>query len=47
MGEDDTSIRIKRSTWQRLHRRKEPGMSFDDVLNDILDRVDESPTAAN
>jgi len=47
MGEQDTSIRIKRDTWRRLHRQKEPGKSFDDVLNDLLDRADEPATATN
>lgn len=40
MGEDDTGIRLSVSTWKRLNRLKEPGESFDDVLNRILDETD-------
>lgn len=43
---DDTTIRISRNTWRRLHNRKEPGDSFDDVLDDLLKKVD-STAAAN
>jgi len=43
---DDTTIRISECTWRRLHRRKEPGDSFDDVLDDLLEEVD-STAAAN
>ena len=39
----DTTIRVKEDTWRRLHRRKEPGMSFDDVLTEMLDEVDDRP----
>lgn len=41
MAEDDTSIRIKNSTWKRLNDRKEPGVSFDDIINELLDKVEE------
>ena len=39
MGGDDTSIRIKRDTWERLRSHKGPGDSFDEVINDILDNA--------
>jgi hypothetical protein len=42
---DDTSIRIHRSTWKRLHDRKEPGTSFDDILTDLLDEVESRESA--
>jgi predicted CopG family antitoxin len=37
---EDTTIRLKRDTWKRLHAMKEPGDTFDDVLNDVLDKAD-------
>lgn len=37
MGRDDTSIRIKRDTWEDLRSLKGPGDSFDEVLQDLLD----------
>lgn len=36
----DNTIRVTDDTWQRLHDRKEPGDSFDDVISDVLDTVD-------
>lgn len=33
---DKTNIEIHRSTWQRLNGVKEPGDSFDDALNRVL-----------
>lgn len=44
---DDTSIRIKVDTWNRLKDRKtRPNESFDDVINDLLDAVEESDDEA-
>jgi len=40
MGSEDTSIRIKVDTWERLRARKGPGESFNDVINDVLDIVE-------
>lgn len=38
---EDTSIRIKVDTWNRLKDRKtRPNESFDDVINDLLDKVE-------
>lgn len=38
MGDEDTSIRIKVDTWQRLNERKDrPNKSFDDVINELLE----------
>lgn len=34
MGE--TTLQVSRETWKRLNRRKEPGESFDDVINGLL-----------
>lgn len=38
--EDDTSIRLDRETWKRLNQQKEPGESFADVVNRLLDGSD-------
>lgn len=46
MGDDSTTIRISRDTWQRLHDRKEPGMSHDDVISTLLDEADQQPVEA-
>jgi predicted CopG family antitoxin len=46
MGDDDTSIRIKVDTWERLRSRKGPGESFDDVINEVLDDVESLATEA-
>lgn len=40
---EDTSIRIKVNTWQRLRQRKNrPNKSFDDVINELLDIAEEA-----
>lgn len=39
MAEDITTITIKKETWRRLHRLKEPGDSFDDVVTNLLDEA--------
>ena len=37
MPDDDrTSIQISRETWRALNQRKEPGDSFDDVIQRVL-----------
>ena len=37
MPDDDrTSIQISRETWRDLNQRKEPGDSFDDVIQRVL-----------
>lgn len=45
MAEEDTSVRIKKDTWQRLNARKEPGKSFDDIISELLDQVEEAEEA--
>lgn len=37
---DDTTIRIKVDTWEELHDRKQPGLSFDDVIQRLLDEAE-------
>ena len=46
MGDDDTTIRISRETWRRLHGRKDPGMSHDDVISELLDMAEDQPVEA-
>lgn len=45
MSESSTSVRINHSTWRRLHERKEPGESHDDVITDLLDQVENADDA--
>lgn len=35
-----TSAQIKKNTWARLNRLKEPGDSMDDVINRLLDEYE-------
>ena len=46
MGDDDTSIRVSRETWRRLHERKEPGVSHDEIISRLLDEADSSQVPA-
>lgn len=41
MSEQGTTIHVSNETWKRLLMRKEPGDSFDDVLADALDELEE------
>jgi hypothetical protein len=41
MGNDRTTIWVSRETKQRLQERGEMGMTFNELLQDILDRIDE------
>lgn len=45
MSRDVTSIEIKKSTWKELNQQKEPGDSFDDVIQRLLARPEESEPA--
>lgn len=47
MADEDTSIRIKKDTWQRLNAMKEPGKSFDDIINDLLDEHEGSESGSS
>jgi len=38
---DTITIRVSEDTWSRLNRRKGPGDSFDDVVSEVLDIVEE------
>lgn len=46
MPEDDTSIRISEETWHQLNSRKEPGVSFDDVITNLLEDAETGDSAA-
>jgi predicted CopG family antitoxin len=39
---EDVNIRIKRDTWKRLHNRKEPNDSHDDVIRRLLDEYEQT-----
>ena len=39
--EEVTSIEVKKSTWKTLNQQKEPGDSFDDVVQRLLARPEE------
>lgn len=41
MADDRTSVEVHRDTWKRLMMRKEPGDTFNDVISDLLDEVEE------
>ncbi len=34
---DSTTIEVKNETWRELNSRKEPGDSFDDVIQRLLE----------
>ena len=43
--DDATTITIEKRTWKRLNSRKEPGESFDDVVDRLLDDTEECNNA--
>lgn len=48
MPRDVTSIEIKKSTWRTLNRQKDPGDSFDDVIQRLLARPEpDHPTPSD
>jgi len=36
VASDSTTIRVKRETWSTLHDLRDPGQSFDDLLQELL-----------
>jgi predicted CopG family antitoxin len=40
--DEETRVRVSKETWRRLNARKEPGDSFDDVLDRLLARNDDA-----
>lgn len=47
MARNDTTIRLKKSTWRQLHERKDPGDSFDDVILDLIDDAEQASAVEN
>ena len=44
--EGDTTVRVSRETWNRLKDRKEPGVSYDEIISGLLDDTESrSPDA--
>ena len=41
MSADRTTVNVKNETWKRLMLRKEPGDSFDDVIQSLLDDAED------
>lgn len=37
-----TTVNVSRDTWKRLTMRKEPGDTYDDVISELLDQVEET-----
>jgi predicted CopG family antitoxin len=44
--DNTTTTKIKHSTWKRLHERKQPGDSFDDVINRVLNKAEKAEKSA-
>lgn len=42
-----TTIQINEDTWRRLHNRKNPGDSFDDIITYLLDEQEAREEAAD
>lgn len=42
MAEETTTVTVRKETWKRLHLRKEPGDSFDDVISELIEIAEES-----
>lgn len=47
MSDDTTNIRISRETWKRLNARKEPGDSFDEVIERLIEQADAEADEGN
>lgn len=39
---DSPAVKVSEETWRRLNARKEPGDTFDDVVQDLLEQSDEA-----
>jgi predicted CopG family antitoxin len=47
MSRDATNhIRVTAETWRRLNRRKQPGDSFEDVIQRLLEGEDEGESSS-
>jgi len=38
---ESKTIRVKRDTWRDLHEEKDPGDTFDDVIQDLMSEAEE------
>jgi Tfp pilus assembly protein PilO len=47
MSEQKTTIQVAESTKERLKKRGEMGMSYDDALNHVLDQLEELENQEN
>ena len=45
MANDRTTVNVSHDTWKRLTMRKEPGKTYDDVIAELLDTVEECELA--
>ena len=41
MAEGKTNVEVTNETWRRLTLRKEPGKTYDDIIQDLLDIAEE------
>jgi predicted CopG family antitoxin len=41
MADEHKNIRIHRETWEELHYLKEPGDTFDDVIQRLIEQSEE------
>lgn len=46
-GNRVTTVKVKKDTWQELNRMKQPGDSFDDVLQRVLQNTDDDGKESN
>jgi len=38
------TVKVSRDTWQRLTERKEPGVSYNEIISGLLDEVESHGT---
>jgi len=41
MAEETTTLQVTKETWKQLNLRKEPGETFDDVIQRLLEEPEE------
>lgn len=39
---DSPAVKVSEETWRRLNARKEPGDTFDDVVQELLEQTGET-----
>jgi hypothetical protein len=45
MAEGKTNVEVTNDTWRRLTLRKEPGKTYDDIIEELLDIAEEQEEA--